>query len=1213
MALGQTVPLGPAPHTPWARPLRGGPLRIVVISPTGTSFDTAEVERRLDCIVRHVHLPDQYDLGKRHPEALEGFFSREALKVLAEPSDVILADPGVRLLAEPVARAILQKVQRGCGLVLLTVARWGGGQNYGYWLSGSNVAPWKELGARMLKSVDTGGGKQHYLDSHAVTSPGGLFDGVPLALMPAYHLVRMEPAAGVEVLARDGDLPMVLGAPMGRGRVALASWASFMGCFPFVEDNRPARVRQYQDYYASALIRLLLWAAGRPAPIAVTAERTTLAAGLPSTVMLRAGGPAEKQEVRLRDLLCRDLLKTTVQGSRHTPCAALDGTRRVPTTVPLAGGSGAVNLPAVAGGTYLLDVIARDAQGRSVGWAAFALDVQSQGTVKVLLDRDVYQPGRPVRVTAQTAGLPGGVSSATLRIWDALGRLLMAEEQPLSGAKASWTFPNRDPLCTLHYAEVEVWRGGAPYLSASADVFVPRLDFPDFCNCLWGAWLPDYAIDRVDRRLRESLGFDVILCQGDGGQQRASNYRHLAAGSAPFYTNVSVVDPIRAEQAPLKAKAETLARVDATLDELRRFGGAAIFFQDERHAMGDSGQPTQEALTQFRAWLRGRYRDVGQLNAVWGRRFKTFDEVTPVLTRQFDPREEKSLAPWLQWRQWANQSVIDIDRASAARIRRAVSPDCWLGLEGIFGLAEHNIPYGGLDLAAQADDCFNAAAPYGESLMNACQSFYAGPSFSWGGYASPYADYQRYVWAKALQGDWSLGWFCGRTFYSAYDSFFPQAQWVADLTCPLRQGVGKLLMENRPALREPIAFLYSQSSLYSMAILGKTVAPENDHLFVRPADWARDSLQRMFFDAGVQFRYVSEKQLQQGRAAGVKLLVLSSCVALAPETCRAIERFVADGGIVVADLCPGVWDDRGDYHEPGQLDKLFGVKRLSRIAFEIMPADWSVGAFASEPDFDLSGRWFIGQYFEKTLKADGGHALGRHIFARDKTPALVFHRTGKGVTLLMNYLETEYRRVPEHSPRALADELLKLAGIRAALTLRDRSQDGEVLDHGLKVTRWQDGNAQYFGLLLDEGKDVTVELRQAGHIYEISGGGRYLGRGTAAALDLRQSRHALLAVMPYRVEKLSLGSGPGRLGRDLPLDLRIDVSGGTPVKHVVHVDLFRPDGSKYYSYCRNFVLGRGRGAGTVPFALNDPPGKWTLRARDVVSGLTAQTEVEVEP
>ena len=59
---------------------------------------------------------------------------------------------------------------------------------------------------------------------------------------------------------------------------------------------------------------------------------------------------------------------------------------------------------------------------------------------------------------------------------------------------------------------------------------MPRWDFTDFHNCLWGGWLPPYVIDRTDRRLRENLGFDVMLCGGYGGTQRASNSLHLAAG-----------------------------------------------------------------------------------------------------------------------------------------------------------------------------------------------------------------------------------------------------------------------------------------------------------------------------------------------------------------------------------------------------------------------------------------------------------------------------------------------------------------------------------------------------------------------------------------------------------------------------------------------------------------------------------------------------------
>ena len=1192
VALGDQVPLGPAPHTDWARPLAGGRLRVIVISPTAYSFDTAEVQRRLDADVRHIHLPDQYGACKQYPEALAGFFSAEALRVLRSEADVILADPSVRFLSPAVAEAIAKKVEGGCGLVLLGVARWGGGGAYGYWLADSPIETWQRLGKQLLRSVDGGGGKHHYLEAHKVVSPEGLLDGIPFELLPAHNLVRMEPADGVRVLARDGELPMVLGARVGRGRIALAAWASYMGGFPFAEDNRVPRVRQYQDYYAAAMIRILLWAADRPSSCTVTIDNRPLTAAEPQQVMLHAGGAAGRLDVRLRDLLCRDVLQTSL--------------------VPAAG-SVALKLPALAGGTYLLDAIARDAHGASLGWASFVLKIEAPAALRVLLDRETYAPGQPVRVTARTEGPPVMGCSAELRVWDALGRLLLAEEQPLVDGRAQWTYPNRDPLSVLHFAEVEVRRGAAPWLSARAELFVPRWDFTDFHNCLWGGWLPPYAIDRIDRRLRENLGFDVMLCGGYGGTQRAGNFLHLAAGELPFYTNVAAVDPQAVEQAPLATKAATLESADGIGDELHKFGAAVVFFQDERHGMTDSGKLTPEALTEFRTWLRPRYHDLDDLNRVWGSNFRNFDEVTPALTRSFDPRRQPSLAAWLEWRQWAAAAMVDIDRTVAARIRQAAGHDCWMGLEGIFGLAEHNIPYGGLDLAAQAENCFNAAAPYNENLMNACQSFYAGPSFCWGGYGTPYSAYQRYVWARALQGDWSLGWFCGATYYTAYDDFFPQAQWLADLTRPLREGLGKLLMENRPVIREPIAFLYSQPSLYGMAILGKTVAPQNDHLFVRPADWARDSLQRMFFDAGVQFSYVSEKQLQAGRARGIKLLVLTSCVALAPATCRALEQFVADGGIVLADVCPGAWDDRGGYHAPGQLDRLFGVKHEGRLAFDVLPEDWSIGISQSEPGLDLVGQWFIGQYFEKSLKVDGGHALGRHIFGPDKPPAFVYHRAGKGATLLTNYLETEYRRVPEQSQRSLAQAVLKLAGIRPAVTLRARSAGGEIIDGGLKVTRWQDGAAEYVGLILDTGQDVTVELPRAAHLYELSAGGKYLGRQAAASLDLRETPHALLALLPYRVERVSLTAGPARLGQELPLDFRLLVSHGQPVKHVVHLDVYRPDGSRHYSYSRNFAFQAGRWTGGVPLALNDPAGKWTIRARDVTSGMTAETVAEVRP
>ena len=90
-------------------------------------------------------------------------------------------------------------------------------------------------------------------------------------------------------------------------------------------------------------------------------------------------------------------------------------------------------------------------------------------------------------------------------------------------------------------------------------------------------------------------------------------------------------------------------------------------------------------------------------------------------------------------------------------------------------------------------------------------------------------------------------------------------------------------------------------------------------------------------------------------------------------------------------------------------------------------------------------------------------------------------------------------------------------------------------------------------------------------------------------------------------------AGPARLGQELPLEFRLHLDGGAPVKHVVHLDVYGPDGTRHYSYSRNFAFQTGRWTGGVPLALNDPPGKWTLRARDVTSGLTAQVVAEVRP
>ena len=366
----------------------------------------------------------------------------------------------------------------------------------------------------------------------------------------------------------------------------------------------------------------------------------------------------------------------------------------------------------------------------------------------------------------------------------------------------------------------------------------------------------------------------------------------------------------------------------------------------------------------------------------------------------------------------------------------------------------------------------------------------------------------------------------------------------------------------------------------------------------------------MFHDAGTQFGYVSERQIQKSKGAGIKLLVLTSAVSLNPETCKALREFVANGGIVLADLCPGVWDDHGAYQSPGQLDDLFGVKRDERFKFKTMVSDWGVGTFETEPDFNIKGQWFIGQYYEDTLQTSDGHALGKHIFGKTKPPAFVFKRTGKGITILMNYLETEYRRVPEHWQQTLVEELLRLAKIESPVITRDVMRNSEIVFVGRRIFRWQDGPARYVGILLDEGRHIELEFKNSGHIYELASG-QYLGKGNTAKADLRDAPHALFAILPYKIDGLVVKAGSSSRVRGLALDIRIE-TGTKPARHVVHLDVFRPDGSKCHPLIRNVVLKNGRWTGALPLALNDPTGRWTVVAREVVSGKEKKVAVRVK-
>jgi hypothetical protein len=136
------------------------------------------------------------------------------------------------------------------------------------------------------------------------------------------------------------------------------------------------------------------------------------------------------------------------------------------------------------------------------------------------------------------------------------------------------------------------------------------------------------------------------------------------------------------------------------------------------------------------------------------------------------------------------------------------------------------------------------------------------------------------------------------------------------------------------------------------------------------------------------------------------------------------------------------------------------------------------------------------------------------------------------------------------------------------------------------------GASRLIGLLPE--KPAAVDLpRLEGVVYDLLRGGP-AGQTAQASPEMP----ILLLVRRKRIARLELDDG---------LLLRLSEEDGNPVdRSVVHCEVFDPSGELVRHYTANVTIVDGTGRFSVPWALNDGPSRWRVRARDVISGLTAE-------
>ncbi len=139
---------------------------------------------------------------------------------------------------------------------------------------------------------------------------------------------------------------------------------------------------------------------------------------------------------------------------------------------------------------------------------------------------------------------------------------------------------------------------------------------------------------------------------------------------------------------------------------------------------------------------------------------------------------------------------------------------------------------------------------------------------------------------------------------------------------------------------------------------------------------------------------------------------------------------------------------------------------------------------------------------------------------------------------------------------------------------------------------------------------IVLGLPQPFNIYDVRAK-RALGRADRLALELGPVEPVVLALAekPFASPAIS-GPHTVKLGANAEFSIRTDTAAALDV---VHIDTNDPEGRTVAHYSGNLLVTGGAAAKLVPFALNDQPGLWTVRASDLLSGEAVTAELNVEP
>ncbi|MBC7287408.1 MAG: hypothetical protein H5T86_05050, partial [Armatimonadetes bacterium] len=460
-----------------------------------------------------------------------------------------------------------------------------------------------------------------------------------------------------------------------------------------------------------------------------------------------------------------------------------------------------------------------------------------------------------------------------------------------------------------------------------------------------------------------------------------------------------------------------------------------------------------------------------------------------------------------------------------------------------------------------------------------------------GGYRSQRGDpsvLPGFLWNALFDGNNLIQYFALATIETIFNTDYSLAyynRWFIDDFKALLDGPAQLIQRAAYDF-DPVAVLHSQSSRHLAALEGQFGGYDLAHTVLLEA------LENLQFHV----RYLTERHPELIKYGTTKVIFLPSCQALSAATCDALRRFVEDGGLLIADVRPGVADAACRFLDDPPLASVFGVR------FGNAPQPGEPDRLEFPPGNTLA-----------SVRPDASVQLAGATSMRSvgNVPVLIVNKLGRGRAILLNFgiaqVQTAGNTPVRRVIARLIEELLQDAGVQPqAQVLGD---DGRRIPD-CRVARFVYGDTVIHGLLLSRGgsspQACVFTVGRPRHLYDTLER-KYLGYAQRAELKLTPSHGKIICALPDRLSAIEvLAPRAAVCGQRLAVQVRLRGGGD---RHLLRVYAFDPAGRQRYA--RTVVAADGPAQAVIPLALNDPPGKWMLVARDVATGVSGSAAIMV--